>query len=232
MSIVSTTGTIREEIAYRLNEAESDNTDFYNNAINLGLQDIENTFPKAPFLQLSADRTLSSGTRIYANMPTDLSKLNGVIYPAGDVKLTYLSPEEFDALQPSATEGGTPTIYTLRGAGSSAEINFYPVPNSNLTVHYDYQKAVGSVSLASAIPGIPLKYFELLCLFGEYRGLARRGLRVEAREVREEYESMKEKMIEDLMSRTTENGRIRSSREFGRVGQTLNDPIRNIFGNF
>lgn len=227
MSFVSSTQGIRDEIAARLNEAETDNTSQYNNWINLGLRDIQTSFPTAPFLQTSADRTLSSGTRVYTNLPSDFDKMNKITYPVGDVALTYLSPEELDILQPSATEGGTPLVYTIRGQGSNGRIEYYPVPGGSYTVHYDYQKLVTTVSAGSAVPDVPEKYYDLLVLYGEIRGWRRRGRFSEASTIFQEYERLKERMKQELMRQATENSRVKSVREFGR--QDYNDPIKTIF---
>lgn len=228
MAVVSSTGTIIEEVAERLRKFEAKDEDFYLTEINLGLRDIQNSFPNAPFLQTSADRTLSSGTRIYAT-PTDFEKMNTVTYPAGDVKLGYLHPEEFDILQPSASESGTPTIYTVRGQGSNARLEFYPSPGSSLTLHYDYTKELPVVSAFSSTPEIPERYYELLILFAENRGLRRNGLYPEAREIAKEYELMKERMKADLLIQSNENARIRSVREFQQSRSVYDDPIKNLF---
>ena len=181
-------------------------------------------------MQTSADRTLSSGTRIYA-LPSDWGKMNIVTYPAGDVTLTYLEPEQFDILQPSASEGGNPSVYTLRGAGNaSPRIEFYPSIAAAITLHYDYQKVMTTISAFSAVPDIPERYNELLVLYGESRGLRRRGLRSDAAQVEQEYEVLKERMRQDLLSQTTGMKRIKNGREFsGR--NYFSDPIRNIFNN-
>jgi hypothetical protein len=231
MSVVSTVSGIRIEIASRLNEEESDNTDQYTTWINLCLRDIENSFQEASFLQTSADRTLSSGTRVYTNLPTDFYKMNMITYPAGDTTLSYLTPEEFDILQPSATEGGNPNIYTIRGFGSTGRIEFYPVPTGGITLHYDYLKSMNVVSVASAVPEIPAKYLELPVLYGEMRGLRRRGRFNESQVVAAEYERLKERMRQDLMSQTSQNQRIRSIREYQTSNNVYDDPIKNIFHN-
>ena len=228
MAVVSSTGTIIEEVHERLRKFEAKDEDFYLTEINLGIRDIQNSFPNAPFLQTSADRTLSSGTRIYS-APTDFEKMNTITYPAGDVKLGYLHPEEFDILQPSASETGTPTNYTIRGQGGNARIEFYPGPGSSLTVHYDYTKELPVVSAASSTPEIPERYYELLVLFAEHRGLRRNGLYPGAREVAKDYEVMKERMKADLLRQSNENTRIRSVREFQQSRSTFDDPVKNMY---
>lgn len=231
MAILSTIQGIRDETATRLNETESDFTDTYTNWINQCIRDIYIDFPNAPFARTSADRTLSSGTRIYTNLPSDFEKMNSVVYPAGDVKLTYLEPLQFDIFQPSATEGGNPAYYTIRGTGDNGRIEFYPSPGSNLTLHYDYQKAPLTVSIASAqiVSAFPLKYIELPVLYNQFRGLQRRGRNSESQQVQAEYERLKEKMRNELKNMTTENTRIRSEREFITMGKGFSDPIKWAF---
>ena len=229
MAFVSSAQTIRDDIASRLGEAETDNTDVYTTWINAGIYDLHTSFPNAPYLQTSADRTLSSGTRVYTNLPTSFEKMNTVTYPAGEVKLVFLSPEEFDIANPSASDTGTPRVYTIRGQGSDARIEFFPVPAGSYTVHYDFQQELTTVSAGSSVPAIPLKYFDTLSLYGEWRGLRRRGNYVEAREVKQEYETLKERMIQDLMAQTTEAQRIRSVRDYNARSQRFSDPIVNMF---
>ena len=156
--------------------------------------------------------------------------MNTVIYPAGDVKLTFIESEQFDILQPSATEGGTPTIYTLRGlGGGSPRIEFYPSPGGSYTLHYDYIKLPTTVSASSAVPDVPEKYLELLVLYGETQGLKRKGLRSDAAGVAGEYEALKEKMIGELTAQSNENPRIKDSREFMASRSDYGDPITNTF---
>jgi len=232
MANLSAVGSVREEIASQLNEVESDNTDQYNTWLTQCARDIHGSTAGLPIWQTSADRTLSSGTRLYTNLPTDFDKMNSITYPAGDIKLSFLSPEEFDVFQPSATEGGNPTIYTIRGYGADAGIEYYPVPGSSLTVHLDYQKGPPTFSAGSGqtISAVPAKYTDLLVMYGVRQGLRRKGMFAESREVNLEYETLKQKMVTDLMEQTTEPRRFRSGREF--TGSAYDDPVKNaIWGN-
>ncbi len=232
MSQISALQGMRDEIAERLNEVEADNSDKYTNWISLGLNDIQASFPNAPFLQTSADRTLSSGTRIYTNFPADISKINSLIYPAGNIKLTYLEPEQFDILFPSATEGGNPNYYTVRGAGTDSQrFEFEPSPGSSVTVHMDYQKTLSALSAGSAVIGLPNTYLELPVLYAESLGLRRKGARSDAVGVKAEYEALKQRMIENLNRRTTENATLINPRDLMGTNRNYGDKIRNIFNN-
>lgn len=218
---------IRDEIAVRLNETETDNTDVYSNWIHQGLKDIQYSFPINPFYLTSADKTLSAGTRVYLAWD-DFEKMESITYPAGDIKLTYLPKEQFDMLQPSASEGGSPSIYTIRGQGVSAQIEFYESPGSALTLHCNYFRFPGTMSAGSATPDLPSKYTELLVAYGVKQGLRRKGRWTEAREINEEYELLKEKMKLDLMNQTNESPSIKQIRDFQK-GTTYSDPIKNMF---
>ena len=220
---------IRDQIAGRLNEIESDNTIDYTEWINLGLRDIALSFPKAPFLQTSADRTLSSGTRVYPALISDADKINTITVPSTQTKLQFFAPEEFDILNASATQGGNPTYYTIRGYLPTGWFEFYPVPGNALNIHIDYEKFLPHVSSGSATPEIPEKYFELLILYGEKLGLRRQKRYDLAREVDQEYQLLKQKMMEDLMRQTTQMPRIKNVREFQFGNQITTDPISNQF---
>ncbi len=231
MAFISSTGSIRTEIALRLNEAESDNTSTYTGWINLAMRDITNTFGFAPFLYASANQALTAGTRFYtmSAIASDFEKMNTLTYPGGDVTLQYLSPQDFDILQPSATETGVPKIYTLRGQGVNAQLEVFPVPGGGVTLNFDYQKEIPTVSVASAVPEIPEKYLEALVLYGESLGLRRRGRSAEAMQIRNEYERMKQQMIKDLNNQTTGIRQMLTTRDVTRVRGRSTDPVINMF---
>ena len=98
---LSTLGSIMEEVATRLNETYTDEETSYRTWVNLCTNDIAASFPNAPFNYVSADRTLSASVRHYTNFPSDFDRMINVTYPGGDIKLTYLTTEEFNAVQPS-----------------------------------------------------------------------------------------------------------------------------------
>lgn len=222
---LSSTQVICDEIGSRLNEAVDN--DQFTKWVNLCTYDVQLDFPNAPFLRASADRTLSSGTRQYA-VETDYEKMNSISYPGGDVKLTYLPPQQFDMLQPSASESGTPSIYTIRGNDSSAIIEYYPSPGSSIIVHEEYDKLMVSVASGATTPPLPKKYWELYVHYGHKMGLLRRGEYGNAQTVDQQYQVMKEKMRQDLLYRTTEPLRIRGTRDFT-GGRNTSDPIGNAF---
>jgi len=197
MANISATGGIREEIGLLLNEEESTQTDNYTNWINQGLRDIQLSFPINPYYLTSADRTLSAGTRNYA-LPSDYEKFDSITVPSQDVTLLYISPEEYDLLQPSATEGGVPVLYTIRGQGSTGQIWYYP--NGAYTVHQNYFRLPTTVSTGSSTPDLPTKYNELLVLFGVKKGMMRQGEFAQAREIGLQYEELKEKMKQEKRS--------------------------------
>lgn len=228
MPFVSTVQGVRDEIADRLNEVESDNTDRYTRYANLGLVDLFNSVPDSTILHASADRTLSSGTRIYT-LPSDYQKMNFITDPSNGRTIRYLDPEQASIIFPSAYQG-TVTNYTIHQAATSAYIEYLPTPNSGITVHQDYQKAIPTVSTGSASPQIPEKWYGLLCDYGEYRGLIKRGLRDEAATVFAKYEEDKAKFIADLRAKTTEIDRMRQQREFNQQSAT-SDPAVNIFNS-
>ena len=230
MAVISATQGIRDEIAARLNEIESDNTDIYTNWINLGLRDIAYSFPDAPFLQTSANFALTAGTRIYSNLVVSAEKINSVTLPQTQTKLLYLPPEQFDIWAPSASQGGTPTVYTIRGLASNGTWEFYPVPGSSYTVFVMYDKSIGTVSAAADVPAIPTKYFDLLATFGERMGLRRQKQYELSMLVEKDYEIMKQRMKEDLMRMSDQMPRVKSVREFVRAqGPITTDPISQAF---
>lgn len=231
MSVVSATGSIREEIASELNESESDNTDRYTNYINLCLYDLALTYPYAPFLYTSADFTVSSGTRQYniSAYVAGFEKMISIIDPVGDVRLAYLTEHQFDSLQPSASETGIPSVYTIHRLGVSASMELYPSPDSGRTLRMRARILPPTVSVGSAVPPVPIKYSEAFVAYGTMRGLKARGQYVEAREAERRYNELKSLMRQDLDRMSEEPMRIKSVREFTPSNQVYGDEIRNLF---
>jgi hypothetical protein len=221
-SLLSSVGTIQEELAIRLNEVSADEAATYLGWINQTTQDIAFSFANTvPFLETSAEFTLSAGTRNYS-LASNFDTMYSVIIPESDVKLTYVTKNEFDAIQPSASEQGIPSIYTIyQGA-----IEYYPVPGSSLTVRQYYNSTVPTVSAASATPPIPAAFNELYVLRGQQMGLERRGDYNQAQIVERRYEQMKQKFVQTL--KTLGIKRIKDIREFRR---SSSDPIVNAIWN-
>lgn len=131
----------------------------------------------------------------------------------------------------SASQGGNPNIYTIRGLAKTGWFEFFPVPGSAVTVHIDYEKSISSVSLGSDLPEIPVNYYELLILYGEKLGLRRQKRYDLSLTVDKEFQALKQRLMEDLMRQTTQMPRIKSVREFRYGGQTTTDPVANAFYN-
>lgn len=222
MALLSSVGTIQREIAVRLNEVSADEADTYLTWMNMTSQDITLNLTNVRYLQASADRTLSSGTRLYA-LPSDFSQMYSVTIPSQNTKLTFVPKEQFDALQPSATTTGIPSRYTVYLENAE----FYPTPNSSLTVHYNYAKSFSDVSAASAAMPIPTAYLEMYVDKGVQFGLERRGDYQQAAIMAKRYDQLMDKMNQDMVS--IESKRMKSIREF--TGSKTNDPIVNAIWN-
>ena len=222
-------GGVLEEAAARLNEVSADEADQYINWFNLCTRDIGISFPNAPFFFSSADRSLSASVRGYQNLPSDFDKMIGITIPTKDVKLKYLPPEEFDIIQPSATETGIPMVYTLRGAAVSTMVEYYPVPNAVMVANYKYRKMDAGTSAQSAAILIPLKYSELYVHFINTKGLRRREDHDQANIIESQYENLKQLMISDFKRMTEEPWRIKSVRELQGSNKTYSNEIVDIF---
>lgn len=224
---ISSTGTIIDEVASRLNIISADNYDRILGDINQCTRDIELSFPNAPFLQTSSVQTLSSG---YSEYPADTNfqKMDSIINRDNGMKLTFLRQSVFDQFVGELTTSGSPTLYTILNNGT---VKYAPIPDSSIDVEKKYRKSLDVVSASSSTPPLPSKYYELYCLYGEFRGLKRDARRNEAQDAEAEYERMKERMIKDLREQTTEPNIIRTAREFDNGKVDYGDPIRNIFNN-
>lgn len=232
MTFISSLGGVIEEAATRLNEVSADEEAVYKNWFNACTRDLHTSFPNAPTWYASADRTLSSGTRHYTNFPSDLDHLIAVTFPAADVKLKFLTEEEFAAVQPSAAETGNPVVYTLHGASDPAntQIEFYPAIGSDtVTVNYQYRIQPPTVSTVSAAIPIYVKYGELYVRFIEMMGLRRREDYAQADAIEAKYETLKQRWIADFKRRTEEPWRIKSVREFTQANRSYGDEIVNLF---
>lgn len=222
MSRLSTVGGIQQELAIRLNEVSADEADVYLTWINTTTFDIGNSLDNPRWLEASSYLTTSAGTRNYG-LANDFSNMYSVKIPSQDIKLSYVPKEQFDALQPSATESGIPSIYTIY----QEDIEFYPSPNSTLNVEYRYAKGLDTVSAASAVLPIPENYAELYINKGVAYGLERRGDYGQAAILHKRYDALLDKMNQDLKS--IESKRIKSVREFRRSAPGA-DKLINFLG--
>ena len=215
--------SIQKEIGIRLNEVSADEASVYLNWINLTTNDIGLSLTNNRYLEASAYDTTSSGTRTYG-LPSDFSAMYSVRIPAYDIKLTYVPKEQFDALQPSATESGIPTRYTIW----DEEIEFYPSPNGSLDIYYNYIKNLAAVSAGTSDIPVPDSYIELYINKGTQYGLERRGDYQQAAILEKRYDGLLQKMNEDVKS--VESKRMKDVREFHR-GNKSSDPIVNQIWN-
>lgn len=230
---VSTMAGVIEQVATNVNEVSADEEAVYTAWGNECTRDIARAFPNAPFNYVSADRTLSAGTRHYTNFPSDFDRLINVTIPEKDVKLKSLTEEEFNAIQPSATEQGIPTVYTLHGATATenTQIEFYPVPGAGYTTNYEYRKLPTTVSAISADIPVPIKYADLYIDYVQMKALRRREDYDQAAIIEARYEASKQAMLADFKRRTEEPWRIKSIREFTPDNQKYSDEIVNLFWN-
>lgn len=226
--LINTASTIITEVATRINVLSADEADNIMTDINQCTKDVQLSFPQAPFLQTSTTKTLSAGVSEYP-AESDFEKMYSVRYPNGDIKLTFLPTEQFDAFLPNLNTSGSPSIYTLTNGGTT--VKYAPVPGSALDVELRYHKLLNTISAQSATPPLPTKYVELYNLYGEFRGLRRQQRYSDASVIKNEYEQMKQQMIEDLKDMTSESVPIRSIREFGGGIRQYGNPIKNIYGN-
>lgn len=218
MSILSSVGAVQQELAVRLNEVSADEADVYLTWINLTTQDIGNTLTNPRYLEASARITVSSGTRNYA-LSGNFQSMYDVSIPQYNTKVTYVPKEQFDALSPSATNGGIPTIYTIFQEG----IEFYPQPNASFDIYYRFTKSLPNLSASTSDLPIPTDFTELYVNKGVAYGLERRGDYANAQIFHKRYKDLLDKMNDNLKS--IESKRMKNIREF-RGGHT-NDPIAN-----
>lgn len=158
-----------------------------------------------------------------------MERVNTVTLPATQTKLQFFSPEEFDILNASATQGGSPVYFTIRGYAPNGNWEFYPVPGNSYTIHIDYEKQIDVVSAGSSQPYIPTKYYELLVLYGEKLGLRRQKNYDLSMAVDKEYQALKQRLMEDLIRQTSQMPRIKNVREYQFGNQITTDPIANEF---
>lgn len=221
MASLSSVGTIQAEIATRLNEVSATEADTYLNWINLTTQDIATQYQLGRWLETSANRTVSSGTRIYA-VPSDLVAMYSIYDETNGWKLSYVTKQEYDASHISSNTGN-PTRYTI----NMENIEFDPTPGSSITYRYEYRKTLLDVSAASASLPIPTRYLEMYVFKGLQYGLERRGDYNQSAKYDALYQNMLQRMINELKDVGAK--RIKSGREFR--PQSSSDPIKNTFWN-
>ena len=229
MSLISTNGGIQTEIAERLNETSSDSGvgDRYVNWINLGVQDLGSEFPIAPWLETSAVLTLAADTSRWqtSSIASNIAHIKNIRISTKNQKVKYIPKAEFDALDPKPDDIGTPTVFSV----FNSEVYFYPQPETDYGAQIDLVQTDVSVSAASAVPAIPLRYIELLCKYGHMKGLQRREDWNEAQIVEQQYELLKRKMKKDLLREVKTPVRFLSNREITTGRNRYNDEITNMF---
>ncbi len=221
MSQISSVGGIQAEIAIRLNEVSSDEADNYLNWINLTTQDISLNLTNPRYIQASTYLTTSAGTRHYS-LTSDFSQMYSVTIPSENRKLSFIPKEQFDTLNPSATQAGIPSVYTI----FQEDIEFAPQPSESLDVYYRYAKTFGTVSAASATLPIPTAYLEMYVNRGVAFGLERRGDFNQAAIFHKRYMDLLDLMNQDMVS--IESKRMKNIREFN--GSHSNDKLSNFIG--
>lgn len=225
MPLLSSCGSIQYFIAQQLNEVSATESPIYLNYINATTHDIErqllNRSPR--YLESSANHTVSAGTYQYPFPMTDFASMYSVVDPVNTRKLSYVTMQEWNALSPSAIQNDIPTHYTV----FNENIYFYPVPNSNYTYQYFYQKYLGDVSAESAAMPFPNRYLDAYVTRGIQYGLERRGDFTTAKIFEARYKEQVDFIIQALKDVGLK--RIKSPREF--KPNFTSDPIKNTIWN-
>ena len=227
MSLISSTGTIITEVSNRVNVDSSENEDLIVTDINQCTRDVSLSFPDGPFLKTSALQTLSGGTSEYT-VPSDSEKIVTIRDITNKRKLTFLPVEQFDIVRQDQSVSGTPRLYTLLNDDS---IKFAPIPSTAIDIEYRYDMALATVSAVSSTPPLPTKYNELYVLFSESKALIRQGRRQDSKDVRVEYEGLKNQMIADLRNQTEELRSLLGIRDIQKSNNDFGNDVVNIFWN-
>lgn len=145
-------------LAAKDNTLTDDNTADADNLINLAIQDISGEF-NGQLRCLEDDSSISAtdGTGLYS-LDSDVNDIITMYLtsPSED-KLDRWERRRFIRYYPDHTDEGTPTIYVPWGidASGNEQVYLYPVPNTSMTVYYDFYKKIGNLSSDSDIPEIP-----------------------------------------------------------------------------
>ena len=229
MSLISTAGGMQEEIALRLNEnrTSANNADRYLNWINLGLQDLHDQFPTAPWLESTDTLALNSGDRELeiSGFATDIGAVFDLRISSQNVKLPYVTPEVYDGFDPDPSDTGVPRFYTL----FDDKIILYPTAAGSYTAQMKYYANATVVSAASAVPSVPRRFLEGVILYGVAQGLNLREDYGEGGAMEQKYKNFVDQLKKDLKRTTKTANRIAGIREIQAGTRYYSDTILNAF---
>jgi len=231
MSLISSNNGLQEEIALRLNETKTsaNRADRYLNWINLAMQDIHTTFPRAPWLQTSGVSDLIAGDRELelSSWGTDVRGTLSLRISSQNRKLRYVPPETLDIMDPDPDDTGVPSVYTVY----DDKLILYPTADAGYEAQLKYYRDSVTMSAASAIPFVPLKYLEAVVYFGLSRGLYLREDYNEAAAMEQKYNDFVDRMRKDMERFDKGSQRFTTTRELQSTNMFYNDEISNQFFN-
>lgn len=227
MALISTVDGIRGEIGRRLNQVSADHLDKYLTWINLGLQDLGNQFPEAPWLETSAVLTLAASTRTWqvSSIASDVIYINDIRISAQNMRPIYVTREVMDTLDPQPDDSGIPRVYTVY----NDEITFYPTPDSNYGAQVNYSKTAATVSASSATTEIPQRWLEALVHYSVVQGLYEREDYDLASVFEAKYRKMVDAMKQEMKRKSLESRRIIDVRELQGNQRLYNNEIAQMF---
>lgn len=229
MSLISTNNGLQEEIALRLNETDTsaNRADRYVNWINLAMQDMHTTFPRAPWLHAAANNDLAAGDRelLISSWATDIRGTFSLRISSEDRKLRYLPPEQMDLQDPDPSETGKPTLYTV----FNDTLILYPTCDGAYQLQMKYYRDSVTMSAASAVPFLPLKYLEGIIHYGVAKGLYLREDYNEAAVMEQKYNDFVDRVRKDMERFDKGAQRFTTTRELQANNRAYGDEITNQF---
>ena len=140
------------------------------------------------------------------SLASDVEKVVSMTLPSSSSKLTRVSRQEIDALEPNPQSEGTPVYWTEVGRDSDGyrQIQLYNIPDDDYVIYYWYRKQLSDLSGDSDLSVIPSAYHKSLYLGACYQyydyDQDNQGLVYRA-----EYENMIEDMRKYYMTESEDN---------------------------
>lgn len=215
------------QIARKLNETSANEGDRYLDYINEGMEDINNHFPQAPWLQSSAVLTLAAGSGKWqtSSIASDVRQIKDVRISAENAKLQFVEKEVYDSLNFESDATGIPSLFTVY----NDEIEFGPFANNSYGAQVTYSKTATTVSAASAVIELPRRFLPLLTMYCQVQGLEEREDFEYASAIEAKYEQKLRQIKRELRRVILGNKRMITSREIQDSNRVYNDEITQTF---
>lgn len=136
--------------------------------VNWSQQDVCSRIPEADFLYGNTTFATVNATKTYALSPTSdvVEKVIDLIHPTTKATINHVTRYELDNIDATRAATGLPYAWTEAGRSATGviQVELYPVPNTAVSITYNYRKAPVDLVNPTDVSIIPSKYHNILYL--------------------------------------------------------------------